>query len=61
MTVVVWMLFTVVSVAGYGVRSIVGDPTHPGADHQLLQVVLALVDLSCSMTRVRWFAIHQLS
>ena len=34
---------------------------HPGADHQLLQVVLALVDLSCSVTRVRWFAIHQLS
>jgi putative endonuclease len=34
---------------------------HPGADHQLLQVVLALVDLSCSVIRVRWFAIHQLS
>ena len=34
---------------------------HPGADYLLLQVVLALVDLSCSMTRVRWFAIHQLS
>lgn len=34
---------------------------HPGAEHQLLQVVLALVNLSGSITRVRWLAIHQLS
>ena len=34
---------------------------HPEADHHLLQVVLALVDLSGSATRVRWLAIHQLS
>ena len=34
---------------------------HPGADHQLLQVVLALVNLSCSVGRVRWMAVHQLS
>ena len=34
---------------------------HPDADHQLLQVVLALVDLSGSATSVRWLVIHQLS
>ncbi len=34
---------------------------HPGAEHQLLQVVLALVNLSGSIARVRWLAIHQLS
>ena len=34
---------------------------HPGADHQLLQVVLALFDLSYSVIVVGWFAIHQLS
>ena len=34
---------------------------HPDADHQLLQVVLALVNLSGSATSVRWLAIHQLS
>ena len=34
---------------------------HPDAGHQLLQVVLALVNLSGSATRVRWLAIHQLS
>ena len=31
---------------------------HPDADHQLLQVVLALVNLSGSATSVRWLAIH---
>jgi putative endonuclease len=34
---------------------------NPDAGDQLLQVVLALVNLSGSATRVRWLAIHQLS
>ena len=36
-------------------------PDHPDADHQLPQVVLALVNLSGSARSVRWLAIHQLS
>ena len=54
------MPFTAISDDAWRGR-LAADDHHPDAGHQLLQVVLALVNLSGSATRVRWLAIHQLS